>query len=63
MDRLVETYPKYRDVYVDLPKRDGFDELPRVIPAPGEHGFSEYAYGRDPADGDEGMEENKGETA
>lgn len=62
MDRLVETYPKYRDVYVDLPKGDGFDGLPRVIPAPGEPGFSEYAYGRDPADGDEDVEENKEET-
>lgn len=48
MDRLVETYPKYRDVYVDLPNGDGFDGLPRVIPAPGEPGFSEYAVGLEP---------------
>ncbi len=48
MDRLVETYPKYRDVYVDLPKGDGFESLPRVVPAPGTPGFSEYALDREP---------------
>jgi len=33
MDRLVETYPKYRGVHVDLPSGDGFDGLPRVTKA------------------------------
>ena len=34
-----------------------------AMPAPGEPGFSEYACGRDPADGDEDMGEGKEETA
>lgn len=36
MDRLVETYPKYKGVYVSTPRGEGFDGLPVVLPQPKE---------------------------